>query len=260
MPHVPRVPLVPHLPPIWRESRFGVELAALHRSSVFHHHGVPAGDGRPVLLIPGFLAGDGSLATMTRWLRSAGYRTRRAGIRANVSCSETACARLEARLEGFADYTGQKVAIVGQSRGGVFARALAVRRPDLVSGIVTLGSPTVSQLRVHPLVLAQVGLVSALGTAHVPGLFSMRCLRGDCCSRFRDAITGEFPAAIPYVAMYSRTDGIVDWHACLDPAAQLVEVHASHCGMAVNPEVYAELGFALGTLAEPDAGVWAEAA
>src|SRR5688500_5702236 len=156
------IPTVPRIPPLWRESRIGFEAAALLRSPVYRGAGVQAGDDRPVLLIPGFLAGDGSLGTMTHWLRAAGYRTRRAGIRANVSCSEAACARLEARLEGFAEHVGQKVTIVGQSRGGVFARALAVKRPDLVSAIVTLGSPTVSQLRVHPLVLAQVGLVSAL--------------------------------------------------------------------------------------------------
>ena len=57
------------------------------------------------------------------------------------------------------------MALIGQSRGGIFARALAARRPDLVSGIVTLGAPTVSQLSTHPLVLAQVALVGALGTA-----------------------------------------------------------------------------------------------
>ena len=165
---MPHLPAIPHFPPLWRESRFGLELAELRRSPVFRGHGVPDGDGRAVMLIPGFLAGDGSLATMTHWLRQNGYHTRRAGIRANVGCSEEACARLEARLEGFAEHTGQKVSIVGQSRGGTFARALAVRRPDLVEGIVTLGSPTVSQLRIHPLVLAQVGLVSALGTAPDP--------------------------------------------------------------------------------------------
>ena len=170
---MPHLPAVPHFPPLWRESRFGLELAELRRSPVFRGHGVPDGDGRAVMLIPGFLAGDGSLATMTHWLRQNGYHTRRAGIRANVGCSEEACARLEARLEGFAEHTGQKVSIVGQSRGGIFARALAVRRPDLVEGIVTLGSPTVSQLRIHPLVLAQVGLVSALGTARIPGLFRL---------------------------------------------------------------------------------------
>jgi len=185
-------------------------------------------------------------------------------MRANVACSEVSCTRLEARLEGFAEHTGQRVSIIGQSRGGVFARALAVRRPDLVEGIVTLGSPTVSQLRIHPLVLAHVGLVSALGSARVPGLFSWRCLRGDCCERFRGAISGEFPGHIPYVGMYSRSDGVVDWHSCLDPAAQLVEVSASHCGMSVSAQVYRELGFALGSFASSsssssDAG-WAEAA
>jgi pimeloyl-ACP methyl ester carboxylesterase len=256
---MPHLPAVPHFPPLWRESRFGLELAELRRSPVFRGHGVPDGDGRAVMLIPGFLAGDGSLATMTHWLRQNGYHTRRAGIRANVGCSEAACARLEARLEGFAEAVGQKVSIVGQSRGGTFARALAVRRPDLVEGIVTLGSPTVSQLRIHPLVLAQVGLVSALGTARIPGMFRLSCLRGDCCLQFRDSITGAFPGEVGYVAMYSRSDGVVDWRSCLDEAAQLVEVGASHCGMSVSAQVYREVGFALGTFGAREDD-WAQAA
>ena len=70
--------------------------ASLRRSGVWQGEGVLPGDGRPVLLIPGFLAGDGSLATMTQWLRANEYRTRRAGIRSNVGCSEAACRRLDA--------------------------------------------------------------------------------------------------------------------------------------------------------------------
>jgi len=258
---MPHLPSVPHIPPLWRESRFGLELADLRRSPVYRGHGVPQGEGRAVMLIPGFLAGDGSLATMTHWLRQNGYYTRRAGIRANVDCSEDACARLEARLEGFAEATGGRVSIVGQSRGGVFARALAVRRPDLVEGIVTLGSPTVSQLKVHPFVLAQVGMVSALGTfAKLPGLFSWNCLRGECCESFREAILGAFPADVGYVAMYSRSDGVVDWRSCLDEAAQLVEVESSHCGMSVSAQVYREVGFALAAFGADDAAGWAQAA
>jgi pimeloyl-ACP methyl ester carboxylesterase len=230
----------------------------LFQSSVWRGAGVAPGEDRPVLLIPGFLAGDGSLSTLTRWLRAAGYHTRRAGIRANVSCSEYACERLEKRLEGFAEATGQRVAIIGQSRGGVFARALASRRPDLVSGIVTLGSPTVSQLSVHPFVLAQVALVSTLGMGHVPGMFTWRCLKGECCRRFRDDLAGAFPPEVGYRALYSKTDGIVDWHACLDPAAECVEVRASHVGMGLNAQVYAEVAHALGGFDAP--GVWAEAA
>jgi triacylglycerol lipase len=240
------IPRLPAVPPLWRETRVALEATGLRRSGVWRGEGVEPGDGRPVLLIPGFLAGDGSLGTMTHWLRAQGYRTRRAGIRANVACSEAACARLEERLQGFAEREGRPVTIVGQSRGGIFAKALAARRPDLVEAIVTLGSPTISQLRVHPLVLAEIGLVGALGSSHVPGLFSMRCLRGKCCERFRKALAGPFPRNVHWTALYSRTDGIVDWRACLDPQAdELIEVRASHCGMAMNAQVYEELAAAL---------------
>ena len=255
---IPRAPL-PALPPIWRESRFGLEWAGLQRSDVLRGAGVPDGQGRGALLIPGFLAGDGSLATMTGWLRAAGWYTRRAGIRANVACSEVACTRLEARLEGLAEATGDRVVIIGQSRGGVFAKALAARRPDLVAGVVALGSPVRRQLAVHPLVLAQVGVVAALGTAAAPGLFSVRCLRGDCCAPFRDALAGPFPPEVGYVALYSRSDGVVDWRSCLDPAARCVEIRASHCGMSVSADAYRAIAAALRDFAAAEAG-WAQTA
>jgi pimeloyl-ACP methyl ester carboxylesterase len=223
-----------------------LEAAALRRSPVYRGLGVPRGDRRPVLLIPGFMAGDLSLGTMGRWLRRAGYCVHRTGIRANFDCSEDACVRLEARLEHMAERHGERVIVIGQSRGGVFARALATRRPELVAGIVTLGSPTMSQLSVHPLVLAQVGLVSALGTAHVPGMFSWSCLRGKCCEPFRAALTAPYPDDVGYVALYSKSDGIVNWRSCLDPAAdELVEVTTSHCGMGVNAQAFLAVAEAL---------------
>ena len=250
----------PHLPPLWRESRIGLEWAALRRSDVFRGAGVPPGGGRGVLLIPGFLAGDGSLGTMTQWLRAAGYRTKRAGIRSNIACSEVACTRLEERLECLAGATGRRVVIVGQSRGGVFAKALGARRPDLVAGVVTLGAPVVSQLAVHPIVLAHVGVVAALGSGPMPGLISWRCLRGECCAEFRKSLAGPLPPEVGYVALYSRSDGIVDWRSCVDPDADAcVEVHASHCGMGMNAEVYRAIARALPGFSAGDEG-WAQAA
>ena len=71
---------LPRFPPLWRESLAGVEAAALFRSSVWRGGGVPDGEGRPVLLIPGFMAGDSSMSTMTRWLRENGYYTHRAHL------------------------------------------------------------------------------------------------------------------------------------------------------------------------------------
>src|SRR4051812_12997741 len=79
-------PAAPPLPPLWRESRMAFEAAQLLRSPVWRGEGIERGYGRPVLLVPGFLAGDGTLGTMAKWLRANGYWTRRARIRAHPRC------------------------------------------------------------------------------------------------------------------------------------------------------------------------------
>lgn len=231
--------------PIWRESRVALEHAALRRDPVFRGRGVADGAGAPVMLVPGFLAGDPSMGTMAGWLKRMGYRPCRAEMRANVDCGERALGRLEAALERQAEHHGRRVAIVGQSRGGALARLLAVRRPELVSGIVTLGSPLTNQLAVHPFVRAQVFGVGLLGTLGVPGLFSHGCLHGDCCAPARRDAEAAFPAGVGFVSVYSKSDGIVDWRSCLDPAAEHVEVGASHIGMSGHAPTYRAIARAL---------------
>ncbi len=256
---LPGAPPFPPVPPLWREGRLPFEWAALLRSDVHGGAGVPDGDGRGVLLIPGFLAGDGSLATMTHWLRAAGWWTKSAGIRANVNCSAVACERIEERLAALAESTGGRVTIIGQSRGGVFAKALAAGRPDLVRGVVTLGSPLLSQLAVHPFVLAQIGMLGMVGTLSGGHALSWQCLRGECCARFRAALRDPFPDDVGFVSLYSRSDGVVDWHACLDRDAECIEVDASHCGMSVNADVYRAVAGALRGFQAREDG-WAQAA
>jgi triacylglycerol lipase len=230
---------------MWRESRIGLELAGLLRSGVWHGEGVAPGEDQPVMLISGLLAGDHSLNLMARWLKQTGHRPCRAGIASNVDCSQRAAERLEKRLECLAEDSGQKVAIVGQSRGGSFARVLAVRRPDLVSGIVTLGSPLKHQLAVHPLVRASVIGIGVLGTAGLDGLMRHSCLWGDCCTSYWEDFGADFPPGVGFVSLYSRTDGIVKWRACLDPAAEQVEIRSSHVGMGLNAEAYRAIAASL---------------
>jgi pimeloyl-ACP methyl ester carboxylesterase len=238
---------------MWRETRVGFELAGLLRSAVWRGDGVTDGAGQPVMLISGLLAGDHSLSLMARWLKQTGHRPCRAGIAANVDCSQRAAERLERRLECLAEDSGQKVAIVGQSRGGSFARVLAVRRPDLVSGIVTLGSPLKHQLAVHPLIHGSVYAIGLLGTAGLDGLMRRSCLWGDCCTDYWQDFGGKYPPGVGFVSIYSRTDGIVKWRACLDPAAEQVEVRASHIGMAVSAEVYGAVAASLAGLRAAEA-------
>ena len=58
-----------------------------------------------------------------------------------------------------------------------------------------------------------------------------------------------------FISIYSESDGVVDWRACLDPAAdRLVEVRTSHCGMAVHPSVWRAVAEALSDFRTRDAG------
>jgi pimeloyl-ACP methyl ester carboxylesterase len=236
--------------PIWREGRVPLEHAALLRNPVLRGEGVPRGDGGPVLLVPGFLAGDPSLGTMAGWLKRLGYRPSRARMRANVDCETRSLDRLEASLEALTERHGRKAAVVGQSRGGTMARGLALRRPDLVSTVVALGSPMTDQFAVHPLVRAQVTALGALGTFGVPGLIGRGCTHGACCEETRARLGEPFPEDVRFVSVYSRSDGIVDWRSCLDPAAEHVEVSSSHIGMAVHPDVFRAVARALAPRAE----------
>ncbi len=205
----------------------------------------PEGNGRPVMLVPGFLAGDTSLVRMAVWLRTGGYTLARSGIAWNTACMEPTVEKLESRLEQAVAETGQKAMVIGQSRGGSIGRALAVLRPELVDTLVTLGSPLRDQLAVKPRVWPTIATVGVLGTLGIPGMFGYSCLRGDCCARTREAVAGPFPAGITFLSFFSRSDEVVRWEACLDPAAVQVEVETSHVGMGMAREVWSALTDAL---------------
>jgi triacylglycerol lipase len=230
--------------PLWGELRYGAELAQLLASREFQAVRRRE-DAPPVLLVPGFMAGDGSLAVMRQWLRRRGHRVRMSGIRTNVGCAAELVARLELRLHELAEQSGEPVFVIGQSRGGSLARSLAVRNPDAVAGLAMLGSPIVDALAVSTGVLRTVRWVAALGDRGVPGVFSSNCAEGECCAEFRAEQSAPLPAGLPATAFHSRSDGIVDWRACVDPHARAVAVQSSHCGMSVNVNVYRALDMAL---------------
>jgi pimeloyl-ACP methyl ester carboxylesterase len=203
------------------------------------------------MLLPGFLAGDPSMGIMAAWLKRIGYHPCRAEMRANVDCAERALGRLEGALERKYERFGAKVSLVGQSRGGALARLLAVRRPELVSGIITLGSPLGDQMAVHPFVRGPVLGVGLLGSLGVPGLFSRGCLGGECCAQARADAAAPFPTGVGFVSVYSKSDGIVDWRSCLDPGAEQVEVSASHIGMSAHADTYRVIARSLAAFAAP---------
>lgn len=193
--------------------------------------------GDPVLLVPGFLAGDGSLLLMRRALRREGLRTYRSDIRVNVGCTLAVAAQLEQRLEEISQRRGSRVQIVGHSLGGMLARGVAARRPDLVSGIVTMGSPMLAPGAHHVSLARSVDLLVRLQRAGMRGLMAEDCVAGLCARESFDQARAALPADVANTSIYSQRDGIVDWRACIDPAAVPMEVTSSHVGMAFDPQV-----------------------
>jgi triacylglycerol lipase len=226
--------------PLWGELRYSGELARLVARSALRP-GHRREDAAPILLIPGFMAGDASLATMRHWLRRRGHHVSMSGMVVNVDCAERIVSRLEGSLRSLYAESGKPVVVIGQSRGGALARALAVRNPDIVSGLVMLGSPVRDSLAVSAPVMRTVRWLARLGDLGLPGLFSSSCRDGECCESFRADLAAPLPPGMSAVAVHSRSDAIVDWRACLDPHAEQVEVDSSHCGMSVHPAVYSML-------------------
>jgi triacylglycerol lipase len=217
------------IPPMWLEGRIYLEFLRLIRDPVFRGDDVPPGLRRPVLLIPGFLAGDWTLRTQYDWLRRVGYRPRLAGVAFNVTYSEVMLRPLIDSLVALHRKTASRVSLLGHSRGGVLAKVLSHRKPDLVEQVITLGSPLNDPFDVHPLTMAGV---------HAAHLYNAMRYRHDASVEMRFLRDLSAQPRVPTTSIYSRSDGVVNWRACLRADINAIEVHGSHVGLALNPEVY----------------------
>jgi triacylglycerol lipase len=200
----------------------------------------------PVVLVPGFLAGDGSLGLMARHLRGLGYRTYRSHMHANVGCTQSASAALEARIEQIAAKRDRRVTIVGHSLGGLMARGIAAKRPDLVDAVVTLGSPMLAPGAAHPILLFDLRLMNRLQRAGLGRVMGEDCTSGECARLSWEQTRAPLAEDVSFTSVFSRRDGVVDWRSCLDPQATHVEVTCSHLGMALDPHVLDAVTEALG--------------
>jgi pimeloyl-ACP methyl ester carboxylesterase len=216
-------------PPVWLEGRGALEYLRLLRHPIYRGAGVPAGGGAPVLLVPGLMAGDSSLWVLRSWLQRSGYHVELAGLVFNVRYSELVAGMITLRLRAMHRLLGHRVTIIGHSRGGMLAKVVADRHPAAVARVITLGAPIGDPYDIHPLTMAGVRVAHALNV--------LRYARGGGVER-RFLAELEAPARVPLVSIYSRTDGMVHWEACLRPDAECLEVAGSHLGLGVNVHVY----------------------
>ena len=236
------------------ETRWCLELGRLLADPVWRGVGVPCGDGRPVVLVPGFLAGDRTLSVMAAWLRHLGYRPHFAGFVTNTDCSDRALDRIEQTADALWRSHGRRVALIGHSRGGHFARALAARRPDRVSHAISMGADLQGMFGASTPTLFAVSVarraVRATGRARRD-----TCLSAHCGCRFSHDYARPFPfERVRLTSIYSKGDGVVHWQCQVIPDAECVEVTGSHVGLIFNRKVYRAVAaaLALAELPAPD--------
>jgi pimeloyl-ACP methyl ester carboxylesterase len=209
------------------------ELTALLGDPVFRGRGVPRGDGRPVLLIPGFLSGDWSMRVMENWLGRLGYRTYLSGIVLNVQHSERILAGLRRRLVEIHAEAGTRVSLIGHSRGGLLAKVLSQRRPQLVEQVITLGAPLADWTDLAALTHHAVGVVRMANE-----IAYGRRLNAE--GRFSHDL--ELAPLAPTTSIYTKSDETVNFRSCIRPDIPAIPVWGSHNGLLVNPEVYRLVG------------------
>jgi triacylglycerol lipase len=227
------------------ETRWLLEAARLLADPVAYGLGVPRGDGRPVIVLPGFLASDDSLLLLRRWLRIVGYRPHTAGFVLNVDCADRAVERVEQLAEAITAMSERRVAIIGHSRGGHLARAAAARRPELVSHAISMGADLQGLFGISAPTRVAVGLVRR--GVHLTGRSrDPDCIRARCSCRFIRDYTAEFPVdRVRLTSIYTKGDGVVRWERAIVDEADCVEVTGSHIGLMANRKAYRVIAGAL---------------
>lgn len=183
------------------------------------------GDGHPVLVLPGFTAGDRSTGPLRERLRDLGYFAHGWRLGQNLGPTPKVVDGLIERLDSAFRRDGQKVSLVGWSLGGIYARELAHQFPDKVRQVITLGSP-----------FRMVGPSSSPTSALYQRLSPMHAVERP--ERLPES--ERPPLRVPATAIYSKTDGVVRWWQCLESEGRCrenIRVLGSHTGLGFNPAV-----------------------
>lgn len=179
------------------------------------------------MIMPGFLGDDGYNAPLRRYLNGLGYHCVGWEQGRNLGPQDDLLERLVEHIVNLAEFTAGKVTLIGHSLGGIYARELAKEIPQQVRQVISLGSP----------------FGEGRHTGSYPSRLFTMLNPSEELPIDEDLLTE--PPPVPTTAVFSKGDGICNWLSCYQrgrhPQTQSVQVWGSHCGLTLNPMVWALL-------------------
>ena len=195
------------------------------------------GPAASVIVLPGYLAADGSTVALRTYLARRGHRVSGWGEGRNRGDLRKLVPRVMKRVRQRAEEDGADVHLVGWSLGGVIAREVARELPDTVAQVITLGSPVIGGPKYT--VVAHSSRRRGLDLDEVEKALARR---------------NEVPLRVPVTALFTKRDGVVAWQACIDPnpenGVRHVEVDTTHVGLPWNAAVLSQVADQIDTLAQ----------
>lgn len=189
-------------------------------------------DGRPVMLVPGFLSAPGAMAVLRDVLHRAGYAVGDWGMGRNMGARHDTIDRLAARVDAMADGHNSPVTLIGWSLGGVYAREVAKYRPDAVRQVMTLGSPFSGNIRAN----------------NAWRLYER--IAGHPVDAPPVVVNTREKPPVPTTAFWSRRDGVVSPFSARGERHErdkAIELDCAHLGFASKPSAVSAI---LGELAK----------
>lgn len=216
--------------PSWALTGFEPIRAALEYAGMrlMNKSNLSRGDGHAVVLFPGLASDKHAVAPLKAFCEQLGYAARDWGRGFNTGPQGDSNRWLDELAEHVLALTGDgsdTISLVGWSLGGIYAREVAKRLNGRVRQVVTIGSPFAgSSHQTH------AGLVYRVLNGSAPSMDKAMSRRLRTAPR------------VPTTSMYSRSDGVVAWQACIQPGSgahtENIEVAGSHCGLGWNAEVF----------------------
>ncbi len=182
----------------------------------------PKGDGRPVMLIPGYGTDERSMRPLARYLSYLDYDVYDWAQGRNRGDVEGDIQRVGKRTKAIHDaLDSAPVTLIGWSLGGVAAREVARLFETCVREVITLGTPIIG----GPKYTTVAGRFAKMANLDL--------------DEFEKEVHQRNSIGIkqPVTSIYSKSDGVVGWRASIDTynrQARNIEVSSSHFGLGAN--------------------------